>query len=157
MEEVDDVDRHPPRSNLKLSDPILMGSEELRPHPAKRRPVQIEEEDDVDRHRPGSGLKSSGPLLMESEEIHHTQEAELESNDEEPEEMVEFLQEFTWEHYPEGPRCEEVEDIPTPPVTAVPTKEQLDDISELVFVICDGLAIEGKAKGPLVKANIPRL
>jgi hypothetical protein len=67
---------------------------ENQPPLMKHKWVQMEEIDDVDRHHPGIGLKLLDPVIMESEEACHKEEAGPESDNEEPEESVEFLQEF---------------------------------------------------------------
>jgi hypothetical protein len=105
----------------------------------------MEEVDDVEEHRP-SGLKISDPVLLGPDE-----EPESDAEDD----FEEFIQEFTRDRFPEGPRFEPLGFDPSIPAVLPP--EQVDDLNNVLFAMCEELAQKAKAKGPFSKEDIPRL
>jgi hypothetical protein len=117
----------------------------VQPPSVRRRKVEIEEIDDVDKHRP-SKLKPSDPVLLGPEE---------EPISDEEDDLEEIVQEFTRDRFPDGPNFE-------PPgfdasIPAVLPPDQVDDLNDVLFAICEDLADKAKSKGPLSKKDLPRL
>ena len=98
-----------------------------------------------------SGLGPSDPILLGPEEtVDFAPASDDERND--PEEIV---REFTWDRYPEGPRFEANRSDPS--ILAILPPDQVDDLNDVLFAICEDLAGKARAKGPLTKSDIPRL
>jgi hypothetical protein len=100
-----------------------------------------------DRSRP-EGLKLSDPILLGPEDL--TPISDDGQNDHE-----EIVQEFTRDRYPDGPRFE-ANDIDTSVPVVLP-QEQMDDLNDVLFAMCEDLARKARANGPLTKQDIPRL
>jgi Reverse transcriptase (RNA-dependent DNA polymerase) len=129
----------------KDPDKIVLSSTKAQPPSIQWRKDEIEEVDDADRHHP-SGLMTSDPILLGPDE-----EPESDSDDD----LEEIVQEFTWEHFPEGPQFEPLVFDPSFPV--VLPQEQVDDLNDVLFAICEALAGKAKVKGPLFKRDLPHL
>ena len=112
----------------------------------------MEEVVDIDRYRP-SRLMMADPILLGPEELHVLGDLEPLSDDKE--EMDEIVHEFTRERYPEGPNCGGSEGLALSSKDFIP--EQRSDMNEMLFAICEELATQAKAEGPLMKEDIPRL
>jgi hypothetical protein len=56
---------------------------------------------------------------------------------------------------PDGPRFE-ANDIDTSVPVVLP-QEQMDDLNDILFAMCEDLARKARANGPLMKQDIPRL
>ena len=91
--------------------------------------------------------------MLGPEDSHVLGDLEPPSDDEE--EMDEIVHEFTWDRYPEGPNCGGSEGLASSPEDFTP--EQKSDMNEMLFAICEELATQAKADGPLKKEDIPRL
>ena len=111
----------------------------------------MEEVADVDRHRP-SGLKDSDPVILRTEEIHRLGDIEPPSDDEE---LDEVIHEFTQDRYPEGPKCGVIGEENV--LSDVLPPEQMNDLNDILFAMCEELADKLRDKGPLTKADLPRL
>ena len=110
----------------------------------------MEEVEDEDRARPG-GLKPSDPILLGPEEAGDLAPA----SDEERNDHEEIVLEFTRDKYPEGPRFEPISFDASIP--AVLPQEQVDDLNDVLFAMCEDLAGKARVKGPLTKKDTPRL
>jgi hypothetical protein len=95
--------------------------------------VVVEEVDDIDKPHP-SGLKTSDPILLGPKD-------DLENKDN----LEEIVHEFTQDHFPDGPNFEhEMFDVSVP---AMLLPEQVDDLNDVLFAICEDLAGKAKAEG----------
>jgi hypothetical protein len=110
----------------------------------------MEEMDDENRPCPG-GLKLSDPILLGPEEAVDIEPASKEERDD----LEEIVQEFTRDRYPDGPRFEQANFDTLIP--AVLLQDQVDDLNDILFVMCEDLAGKARAKGPLTKKDIPCL
>jgi hypothetical protein len=107
----------------------------------------MEEIEDKDQSRPG-GLKLSDPILLGPEDL-------APISDDGQNDHEEIVQEFTRDRYPDGPRFE-ANDIDTLVPVVLP-QEQMDDLNDVLFAMCEDLAGKARANGPLMKQDIPRL
>src|ERR1700676_401930 len=134
-----------PPAARKKKDPDKFGpsSTRVQPPSVRRRTVVMEEVDDIDKPRP-SGLKISDPILLGSED-------DLENKDD----LEEIVHEFTRDRFPDGPHFErETFEAPDP---AMLPPDQVDDLNDVLFAICEDLAGKAKAEGRLSKEDLPRL
>jgi hypothetical protein len=104
----------------------------------------MEEIDDEDQPRPG-GLKLSDPILLGPEEAADVEPTSREEKDD----LEEIIREFTWERYSDGPRFEPANFDTSIP--AVLPQDQVDDLNDVLFAMCEDLAEKARAKGPLTK------
>jgi hypothetical protein len=107
----------------------------------------MEEIEDEDRSRP-RGLKLSDPILLGPEDL-------APISDDGQNDHEEIIREFTWDRYPDGPRFE-ANDIDTSVPVVLP-QEQMDDLNDVLFAMCEDLAGKARANGPLTKQDIPHL
>jgi hypothetical protein len=110
----------------------------------------MEEVADEDSHRP-RGLKISDPILIGPEEAADNARA----SDTEDEVFLEIVQEFTRERFPEGPKFNTPGVDPSLP--SILPQEQMDDLNDILFAMCEDFVGKAKAKGPLTDKDIPRL
>jgi hypothetical protein len=107
----------------------------------------MEEIEDEDQSRPG-GLKLSDPILLGPEDL-------APISDDGKNDHEEIVREFTRDRYPDGPRFE-ANDIDTSVPVVLP-QEQMDDLNDVLFAMCEDLAGKARANGPLTKQDIPHL
>ena len=109
--------------------------------------VEVEDED-----RPHfGGLKFSDPILLGPEEAVEKAAA----SEEEDDDFKEIIHEFTWEHFPEGPKVKSHRFDTS--ISAILLQEQVDDLNNVLFAICEDLAENEKTKGSLTRKDIPCL
>jgi hypothetical protein len=107
----------------------------------------MEEIEDEDRSRPG-GLKLSDPILLGPEDL-------APISDDGQNDHEEIIREFTRDRYPDGLRFE-ANDVDALVPVVLP-QEQMDDLNDVLFAMCEDLAGKARANGPLTKQDIPRL
>jgi hypothetical protein len=103
------------------------------------------EEDDVDRPHGGYGLSTMDPILLGPEEEDWDLDKDPGSEDEVLDDWDEYVEEFTQDRYPEGPNCG---DPGRPTMPKVLSDQQLGNLNEALFVICEELAEKTRASGP---------
>jgi hypothetical protein len=107
---------------------------------------EIEDED----YPHQKGLDLSDPILLGPED-----QVDIEPiSDKKEDDLEEIIQEFTRDRYPDGPRFEQPGFDPLPSVLP---PEQMDDLNDILFTMCEEQAGYAKAKGPLTKKDLPRL
>jgi hypothetical protein len=110
----------------------------------------MEEREDED-YPCQKGLNLSDPILLGPED-----QADFEPiSDEEEDNLEEIIKEFTRDRYPDGPRFKQPGFDPSLPSVLPP--EQMDDLNDILFVMCEEQAGNAKVKGPLTKKDLPCL
>jgi Reverse transcriptase (RNA-dependent DNA polymerase) len=96
-------------------------------------------------------LNLSDPILLGPE-----YQADIEPiSDEEEDNLEEIIQEFIQDRYPDRPRFKQPGFDPSLPSVLPP--EQMNDLNDILFMMCEEQAENAKVKGPLTKKDLPHL